>query len=77
MKPLYTIITLGSLSVANAVDDLFLEDIYLTGWLESNPYDEGNSACTTDADCQPQGAAGDVMKCGLMEYLDVTSVQVT
>jgi len=80
MKVLYTIIALGSLSVANAQSTLFLEEIYLKWWLEENPYDKENSQCETDADCPATGAEGDEADkktCGLMEYLDVTSIQIT
>lgn len=77
MKLLYTIIALGSSQVANAQSALFLEEIYLKYWLKDNPYDKENSHCETDADCPAEGAEPDAKTCGLMEYLDVTSIQVT
>jgi len=53
---------------------LFLEEIYLKAWLKGNPYDKPNSQCSTDDECKDKGAAGEEMTCGLMEYLDVTSI---
>ena len=76
MKLLYITAVLSALafSIVNAQSTLFLEQWYEESKLKEQPYDKENSSCAVDADCPGAGIPKDNKICGLMEFLDVTSV---
>ena len=42
-------------------------------YYSANPYNKEDSGCDADADC----LVGENTKCGLMEYLDISSIETT